>query len=208
MQTADIAIGVLAVVAVLGSALGIALYDAPDDLTWDISYRTDPHDLGEQVLETTLTGDGSEDSETWVLEADNVTEVRFGLLVSGSAARAGAVSVEFEIEAPNGASATETVTLAEGAGQTADGTLTVDVGFPADLPTEVNATSREAAVEQVPVSDEGTGNWTVTVRITQEGGLPVVGGQPEQVTITVTAEEYTAYTAELVVRSPDLSPAA
>jgi hypothetical protein len=210
MQRADYVIAAIALVALVGSLLGVALYDEPEFRRYDVRVVT--HSGSEEIFQVSLTGNGDSDSDTWNLTTANITQAQFTISIQGGAAgtlRPDPTTVEVVLIAPNGDEQRSTLSLS-GTGQQSD-SATVTMEFH-ELPrSHDRVLARDAASAlddddepRIPTGLDATGDWTIEATITGGGGLAV---SPETVTVRVQAE-YDYYSATAVPHLPDPGPVA
>ncbi len=214
MQRVDLVIIALAVVAVVGSAVGVVWYDAEGVNRFDVEV-TEQED-SEPQWSTTLTGPDGRDSNTWPLETQNITQVTFTISISSTLTpRTDDTIVTFTISHPDGNVTERDLTIPSNADSGSDED-TVEITIQ-DVPSgerRVLAQDADAALmgddgqPVVPASTNGTGEWRVDAEVT-DGGATFVAGQnlgDEEVQVEVDVE-YRYYTASAEPHVPDISPA-
>lgn len=218
MQRVDIAIGVIALVALAGSLIGLSLYDESEYHRYDV--RVDEHDgsagtvWGDGGLVGPAGGDASEDETTWTTNQANLTRITFTIEISSTMTlRSGDTVVEVEISHgdENISARSTTLTIPESADSGSDdGTIQFDIQDTPQGETNVLAQTADAAVldeedqPYVPTTFNGTGDWTIRATITEGGALSVAGQvvEPEEIDVEVSAD-YRYYSARGELRLPE-----
>lgn len=171
MERIDLAIVVLAVVAVGGSVAGLLTYEGGLN-TYIMNFEA--HELDPKEESDSITGSGQAEL-TFTVDQANITEVEVEVEVSTGDPVLSDRDVEVEVESPNGSTDDDSGTIASDVGG-GSVTLTATVvvsEVPADH--EEQALSAEEVRRQA-VRDHGhtmeTGDWTVTVTIGGSSGDP------------------------------------
>ncbi len=205
MQRVDYVIAGLAVLALVGSVLGIIWYDEDEQTLYDVTVSE--NDDSADVWSTTLTGSDGSDDTTWSLDQQNITQIDFIIEISSSpSVRTDDTVVEIEITSPSGE--TETVTLELTGTGADDDEETVEFtihSVPSGLDS-VSADNRSAAAAMIEPGLNGTGEWSLTAETTSGGAQGPLGLQDEDVSVSVRAE-YQFYQANANAHVPDISPA-
>lgn len=219
MQRVDIAIAVVALIAVAGSFIGVSTYDKPEYRRFDVN--VDEHeDTANIIFSETLQGPGASQEGTWQIDQNNLTQVTFTVDLSISTPsglpRTGATTVELEIAPPSGSNLsadTDTVTIGQD-GSTGQITFTFPIQ---DVPTgqenvlaqdSGNALLDEEGNPVIPRTTNGTGEWTMTATVTEGGGIDLAGQNvgEEEIDVEITAD-YSHYSARATLRVPEGSQA-
>lgn len=165
MERIDLAIVVLAVVAVGGSVAGLLTYEGGGLNTYVMNFEA--HELEPDPQNDQVTGSG--DAEfTFTVDRANITEVTVETVVGTSDPVLTARDVQVTVESPNGSTGSDNGEIGSDVGG-GSVTLTTTVAVsevPADH--EEQATSAEAVRRQA-IRDHShtmeTGDWMVTVEI-------------------------------------------
>jgi hypothetical protein len=189
------AIAALALIALIGSVLGVLLYEVPENPEWDVRFT-------ETAATSWFTGSYTgAATDTRALDQENVTLVRFEMTATGDApVRPQAVTVTVTITPPTGAGPAKTMSAT--LGSPTGGSATASVEFPYFIPADytTRASDAGAALADAPANTTATGDWRIQVQV---AGATAV----ETVTVGVTGT-YRFYVAAATERLPDLSPAA
>lgn len=205
MQRVDYVIAGLAVLALLGSVIGVIWYEADEMTLYDVTVSE--RDGSADVWSTTLSGPGASDDETWNLPQRNITDISFIVSISSSPTlRDGTTQVEVTITSPAGETESATLDLAGIGADDDEDTIEFHIhAVPQNL-NRVGAENRSAAVAMIETGLNGTGAWSLNAEIIQGGSQGPLGLQDEDVTVNVRAE-FQFYRASAQAHVPDIGRA-
>jgi hypothetical protein len=198
LKPVDYVIGAMLVLALLGSAIGVATWEsAPgaQDLLFDASFPT--YDFQFAAPDQTLASAGTKTFQVPV-PVMNITSAKVTVTVKGTPPRAATKTIDISVEPPQLAKATKAGSLGS---QDPSTGVVVDLAL-ASVPQarEVRAASEAEARSEIwanTTSIVGQGQWTVTVTL---------GANPTDVvseTFTISVKlEGKAYSAVLAPRLP------
>lgn len=219
MQRIDLVIAGIAILALAGSLLGVALYDEPEFRRYDV--RVVEESGTQQVYTGTVTGPGDEDHEDWPFDVLNVTGITFEIEISGNIAlREPNTQVLVRITGPQDQTDEVTLSLSGTGLQSESGRIEFDEDDLNPMPegksrvlarNAAEALQDDEVQEAIPVGHNGIGGWMIHVEIVQGGAImdPLLGTpvQEESVGVTITAN-YTHYSSRAQVHLPDPGPVA
>lgn len=194
MEKIDAVIAVLAVVAVVGSAVGLTTYESGIK-TFNVGFPTSTVDQEETA---TLDGPGEATLEFDVTQR-NLTWVNFTIEVSTDDALSQGRSVDVEAEAPNGTTMGGSGTLSGAGGDS----VTVELAFPVrKVPGGFETQARSiddvfSDLNATHAHDNGTGTWTVDVTVS---GGPAISTATYDIAGTLEAR---FFEAEVTPRTVD-----
>lgn len=197
MQKVDAVIAVLAAVAVLGSAVGVATYEESGTIGFDIVYATSTERLAAVRGSAPLNGKADLKVE---VPFENVTEASFAVEVRSSGTHTQADEITVTVRGPSGQTGEGTGSIPVGSGGSSTITLRVAVGTVPGT-RHVEAGTPDDALAQATERDatrNGTGPWTVSVEV-RGGALPLHTAAHD----TSVVPTITRFTGSVSVHTPE-----
>jgi hypothetical protein len=205
VQTVDVLIGVVVAVGLVGSIIGVAVYEEQGgSVPFDVTFTSSTLDLPAETA--SQTSNGQTDIEV-PIQRSNLTTVSFTVTVTGdAAARTAPRMVDVEVTPPEGSNASS---------QERSGTLPSPSGGSVALDFEFRLASVPAAMEmsgdsidevrqrvnEANSTTRGVGTWTVTITVATADPLT---GPTENYTMRV--EPATSwYSADVTPQTPDVT---
>jgi hypothetical protein len=201
----DITIGVIIVLAIVFSGIGVATYEAaPQENDYTIIWSTETQSITPRS--GVRTGNGAVNVDV-PIDFDNMTEVTINVRVQGNGPRAQTVTAQVQLT-PVNASAPPQQSISLPASPTGGGDDTEFVVKIQDLPTVTSISGRDENATNEELNNEtrtetGSGIWKVAVTISNSGA-PVGGVGGEAFTISVSGQVKT-YKPTLAPATPDIN---
>ncbi|HUR70032.1 MAG TPA: hypothetical protein VM370_12365 [Candidatus Thermoplasmatota archaeon] len=199
LQRIDLLIGAALVVALVGSAIGVATYDDDRLGAFRVTWTTSSLELEGGAAQ----GSGATLAGAFPVASRNVTTMLVDVTVGGAPARVQPVAIHVSVDGPNGTHGEEEGALPAGPG----GSVTIHVEVPvAPVPTRasVAAASPDAARRALDASSGSSsaiGAWNVTVSLAPSSPGPL-GSEPFAASYVPSA---TVYAAEVALDTPEVT---
>lgn len=203
MKRVDIVIGIVIVLAAIGTAIGVTTYeDTRRGATFLVEWQSPSAPL--DTIATTHTG-GGDVTETFDVNVTNLTRVELAIDVATAAPRVQATSVRIEVIPPDAnASQVQEITLDAGPASSTSVPFAFELGSVPEVDTIVAATP-DAAVETLRLAhatQNGTGTWTVIVQFAPGAPGPIGASETHAIAIDGTL---TRFEASVTAAAPEVN---